>query len=1320
MSDSPFSLDECLNSLIELFSKHRSQSLPLFLTGFLPKTAAASNRTADSQQPQAVEFLAALQKSGCRLTQAQRELLLQAIHTVEKSLPETDKHEKLRQATGLQYPETDQRQALVLQLHHRLLGLLYGALTAVYLTDQRSPESANTLPTDRQKLLTALNDCGQHFDKTWQFPLEDALAVSSRKADGDGSTIADVDSLLSAAAAVHSDWTRHLTTWNTVRRLLRFLMVEAQTNNSPDEQQTLPVLWVRRCDASHDDLHSVGVVRGIRISSETTSLGWYMDPVSFGVTLTDQALQQSVEIAGRLSWPGLRDRQIAVQISPGLLSTGESSGSRNLLLSGDSAGGLLGCGMYGLSRGERLDTRLTASLSLKLQDGTELSPSRNSLTVADIACHGVGGGFHKLCAANTAQLSGVALHPKNGGDAQQFRQQYPGAACVPELLDSFAALYQYLTRGYRINHAMQQCSQRYTASWAAARRPPASSAAAREGTAIGGESHCLDVFVKPRISIRQQQAEEKSAEREHWQPLPAGVQTLINRWILPENRWLIITEDAGGGKTVLTWYLAAALARLSPAFFIVRYEGHFPDDLRADLQQRIASDSSLLSLLQTDRCTPHQILDDLLQQRRVIVIYDALDQDNSHAAAQRILYLRRNAPDQTLRSGLRLIVTSRPYAVNQNHTAVFALDDWLHCRLELFDDDQQQAYERQVARVAEAAGFASRETVSEQYGQLIPNRETVAELLAYPVVQSLLRKLVLNNLEAADHPTHRKIRQIRNTGDLYWQVGHGLLERAFKSNRHTQNSEDPASLFQILACYGYLMMLWFRDSRVPQAEIPKIHAEVRQRVKFDNEKWKRFDEILRDTCLTEHLLLKENHDRELSFPSLKMTEFFAAVWLACHCDESVQKELQPWSGNQQWDNVWKLVAEMPETTTGEGNSVCQPASLEHALHALFSVPAAGQTRPTEMMFRAWQVLTRNSSLATVRHSVLHRWRAQFRSFLVDGVVEGQPTERARSAAQVLHRDDLQSLVEQALDEQLHLRNSQLDALQKDGNCNRAKNPKLEVLKKEQNVIMELNTEHWCQLIAPAEPAYCLCSDQLNGGDVGYLSFWMGASPQDGNAKNFEKPWSQVRIAAFHMAATCVTVAQYRLFDNQREHQHQNFKKYASKPDCPMIYVNFHDGICFALWLGDAYCLPSEVEWEGAAWGGINREQHQNYVIGVPPFTAAFDSLHVNFDGNYPIAGQKSLYRQHTVSVRHAEFQPNGFGLWQMSGNVWEYCRSEWHYSLGDVKLAADDSLAAGSAELPRCVRGGSRAFFATYTRCSDRTWYDDRRDNVGFRLSRTK
>ncbi|MFM7919859.1 MAG: SUMF1/EgtB/PvdO family nonheme iron enzyme, partial [Planctomycetaceae bacterium] len=129
----------------------------------------------------------------------------------------------------------------------------------------------------------------------------------------------------------------------------------------------------------------------------------------------------------------------------------------------------------------------------------------------------------------------------------------------------------------------------------------------------------------------------------------------------------------------------------------------------------------------------------------------------------------------------------------------------------------------------------------------------------------------------------------------------------------------------------------------------------------------------------------------------------------------------------------------------------------------------------------------------------------------------------------------------------------------------------------------------------------------------------------------------------------------------------------------MIYVNFHDGICFALWLDDRYSLPSEVQWEGAAWGGLDRETHQDYVIGVYPYTAAFTSAEVNFDGEIPLQEPKSEYRRRTVPVRGGGFQPNGFGLWHMSGNVWEYTRSERHGSPQDAIKRETSDLAHGSA-----------------------------------------
>ena len=117
MSVSVSSLDKCLNSLIELFSSRRTAAAEAFLTGFLPRTDVSSKLTGGPQQPQAVDFLAEIQQCGCLLTPTQGPLLHQAIQTVESSLQDTGNHEQLRQAIGLQYPDANQRQSLVLQLH---------------------------------------------------------------------------------------------------------------------------------------------------------------------------------------------------------------------------------------------------------------------------------------------------------------------------------------------------------------------------------------------------------------------------------------------------------------------------------------------------------------------------------------------------------------------------------------------------------------------------------------------------------------------------------------------------------------------------------------------------------------------------------------------------------------------------------------------------------------------------------------------------------------------------------------------------------------------------------------------------------------------------------------------------------------------------------------------------------------------------------------------------------------------------------------------------------------------------------------------------
>lgn len=242
-------------------------------------------------------------------------------------------------------------------------------------------------------------------------------------------------------------------------------------------------------------------------------------------------------------------------------------------------------------------------------------------------------------------------------------------------------------------------------------------------------------------------------------------------------------------------------------------------------------------------------------------------------------------------------------------------------------------------------------------------------------------------------------------------------------------------------------------------------------------------------------------------------------------------------------------------------------------------------------------------------------------------------------------------------------------------------------------------------------------------------------------------WIEQEIDAFQMATCCVTRAQYRLFDPHREQDKQNgeygISERSPDDDCPVTYVNWWDAFCFRLWLGEGYQLPTEVQWDGAAWGGIDRDKHREAVVSVHPYTAGFTSNEVNQDGKNPIDGQEtSDYVQRTLPVRWDDrrrksplsepqterlpsaYKSNGFGLWHVNGNVWEWCESGWANTLKEA-IAADGKDVAWeivNSRARRIVRGGSWYIYARYTRTSlrFRLYAEYRIHDLGFRLSKTR
>ena len=106
-----------------------------------------------------------------------------------------------------------------------------------------------------------------------------------------------------------------------------------------------------------------------------------------------------------------------------------------------------------------------------------------------------------------------------------------------------------------------------------------------------------------------------------------------------------------------------------------------------------------------------------------------------------------------------------------------------------------------------------------------------------------------------------------------------------------------------------------------------------------------------------------------------------------------------------------------------------------------------------------------------------------------------------------------------------------------------------------------------------------------------------------------------------------------------------------KMDHPVVHISWYDAQAYAAWVGKR--LPTEAEWEWAASGGQNGEK---YPWGDEPITKGPVKANA-WEGNFPY--QNSLQDQFFYTAPVGSFEPNPFGLFDMAGNVWEWC-SDWY------------------------------------------------------------
>ena len=241
-------------------------------------------------------------------------------------------------------------------------------------------------------------------------------------------------------------------------------------------------------------------------------------------------------------------------------------------------------------------------------------------------------------------------------------------------------------------------------------------------------------------------------------------------------------------------------------------------------------------------------------------------------------------------------------------------------------------------------------------------------------------------------------------------------------------------------------------------------------------------------------------------------------------------------------------------------------------------------------------------------------------------------------------------------------------------------------------------------------------------------FQMGSN--DAEADNDEQPVRTVYVDAFYMDETEVTNTAYKefLLENPRwqkgridarfedgDYLHRwNGNNYPNgKSNHPVVYVSWYAAMAYAEWAGKR--LPTEAEWEYAARGGLKGAKYPHGNMLTP--------RDANYDRNVG----------YTAPV--GRYPANGYDLYDMAGNVWEWCLdaydSDFYFKFPRVGVARNPLSGANSVEWlldnytgvngSRVLRGGSWYYTSRVVRVANRLNDSPSltTEDFGFRCART-
>jgi formylglycine-generating enzyme required for sulfatase activity len=236
-------------------------------------------------------------------------------------------------------------------------------------------------------------------------------------------------------------------------------------------------------------------------------------------------------------------------------------------------------------------------------------------------------------------------------------------------------------------------------------------------------------------------------------------------------------------------------------------------------------------------------------------------------------------------------------------------------------------------------------------------------------------------------------------------------------------------------------------------------------------------------------------------------------------------------------------------------------------------------------------------------------------------------------------------------------------------------------------------------------------------------FWMGSPEEEPERSSAEGPQHLVQLQGFFLSQTPITQAQWRQVADWKPNKGERAWSQKLNPNPshlkgdqrPVEQVSWDEAMEFCHRLsqrtGRHYTLPSEAQWEYACRAGT-----------ISPFYcgSTISTKLANYDGTKVYGdGEKGDYWQQTMDV--ASFPANPWGLYDMHGNVWEWCADYWH---GNYEDAPEDGRA--------WIDEGAKANYLNWRLLRGGSWYGrpgncrsafrnnippgNRNSNIGFRV----